>query len=107
MSPTRRPRTSPATAAGSSKAHEGHRTARHVRPRHRLHRPGRSKGEIFAVITSVLDHQDLPAPDLAVAYHQRREIELAFDEFETHQRGHAAVLRPRSPDTVMQEFYCP
>jgi hypothetical protein len=67
--------------------------------------PGRGKGELFTVVTSVLDYQELPAPDLAAAYHQRWEIELTFGELETRQRGPAAVLRSRSPDLVLQELY--
>ena len=67
--------------------------------------PGRGKGELFTVVTSVLDYQELPAPDLAAAYHQRWEIELTFGEIETAQRGPAAVLRSRSPDLVIQELY--
>jgi Insertion element 4 transposase N-terminal/Transposase DDE domain len=67
--------------------------------------PGRGNGELFTIVTSVLDHQDLPAPEIAAAYHERWEIEIAFDEIETHQRGPAAVLRSRSPDMVMQELY--
>lgn len=67
--------------------------------------PGRGKGEIFTVVTSVLDYQQLPAPDLAAAYHQRWEIEITFSEIETRQRGPAAVLRSRSPDLVLQELY--
>jgi hypothetical protein len=67
--------------------------------------PGRGSGEVFTVVTSVLDHQDLPAPDLAAAYCQRRETELAFDEIKTHQRGPAVILRSRSPDMVIQELY--
>lgn len=67
--------------------------------------PGRGKGEVFTVVTSVLDCQDLPAPEIAAAYHQRWEIELAFDEVETRQLGRAALLRSRSPDMVTQELY--
>ena len=67
--------------------------------------PGHGKGEVFTVVTSVLDHQELPAPEIAAAYHERWEIELAFDEIETHQRGPAAVLRSRTPDMVLQELY--
>jgi Insertion element 4 transposase N-terminal/Transposase DDE domain len=68
--------------------------------------PGRGeKNEIFTVITSVLDHQDLAAADLAAAYRQRWEIELAFNEIETRQRGPAVILRSRSPDLVLQELY--
>jgi hypothetical protein len=67
--------------------------------------PGRGKGELFTLVTSVTDHQELTAPDLAAAYHQRWEIEIAFGEIETRQRGPAAVLRSRSPDLVIQELY--
>jgi len=66
--------------------------------------PGRG-GEVVTLVTSILDHQDTPAPDLAAAYHQRWEIELAFDELKTHQRGPAVILRSRSPDLVLQELY--
>jgi hypothetical protein len=67
--------------------------------------PGRGSGEVFTVVTSALDYQDLPAPELAAAYHERWEIELAFDELKTHQRGPAVILRSRSPDLVIQELY--
>jgi IS4 transposase len=43
--------------------------------------------------------------DLAEAYHERWEIELAFDEIETHQRGPAVILRSKSPEMVLQELY--
>jgi hypothetical protein len=66
--------------------------------------PGRG-GEVVTLVTSITDHLDTPAPDLAAAYHQRWEIELAFDEVKTHQRGPAVILRSRSPDLVLQEIY--
>jgi hypothetical protein len=68
--------------------------------------PGRGdKGEVITVVTSVAGHEDMTAADLAAAYHERWEIELAFDEMETHQRGPAVILRSRSPDLVLQELY--
>jgi hypothetical protein len=67
--------------------------------------PGRGKGEVFTVVTSVLDPEQLPAPEIAAAYHERWEIEITFDEIETRQRGRAAILRSRSPDLVLQELY--
>jgi len=45
------------------------------------------------------------ATDLAAAYHQRREIELTFDELKTHQRGARLVLRSKSPELVQQEIW--
>ena len=68
--------------------------------------PGRGeKNEIFTVITSVLDPGDMAAADLAAAYHERWEIEITFDEIETHQRGPAVILRSRAPGLVLQELY--
>jgi Insertion element 4 transposase N-terminal/Transposase DDE domain len=66
--------------------------------------PGRG-GEVVTLVTSITDYQDTPAPELAAAYHQRWEIELAFDEVKTHQRGPAVILRSRSPGLVLQELY--
>jgi Insertion element 4 transposase N-terminal/Transposase DDE domain len=67
--------------------------------------PGHGSGEVFTVVTSILDYQDTPAPDLAAAYCQRWETELAFGEIKTSQRGPAVILRSRSPDLVIQELY--
>ena len=45
------------------------------------------------------------ATELAAAYIQRWEIELAFDELKTHQRGPHTVLRSKSPELVLQEIW--
>jgi len=45
------------------------------------------------------------ATELAGAYAQRWEIETAFDELKTHQRGPRAVLRSKSPELVTQEIW--
>lgn len=63
------------------------------------------KGEIFTLITSILDEEDMSAVDLAEAYRERWEAELAFDELKTHERGTAMVLRSKSPDMILQELY--
>jgi hypothetical protein len=34
-----------------------------------------------------------------------RQIELSFDEIETHQIGHDRVLRSRTPELVKQEIW--
>jgi hypothetical protein len=66
-------------------------------------RPG--SGELFCLITTITDPKLAPAVDLAAAYHQRWEIELSFDEIETHQTGHLRVLRSRTPELVKQEIW--
>jgi hypothetical protein len=60
---------------------------------------------IYRLATTILDPDKAPADDLAALYHQRWEIETAFDELKTHLRGARIVLRSKTPDLVRQEFY--
>ena len=61
--------------------------------------------ELYRLITTLLDPESAPAPELAALYHERWEIETAFDELKTHLRGRRIVLRSRTPELVVQEFY--
>jgi hypothetical protein len=60
---------------------------------------------LYRLVTTVLDHQQAPATELAALYHERWDIETAFDELKTHLRGARIVLRSKTPDLVRQEFY--
>jgi len=60
---------------------------------------------LYRLLTSILDGEIAPADELAALYHQRWEIETAFDELKTHLRGARVVLRSKKPDLVRQEFY--
>lgn len=60
---------------------------------------------IYRLATTILDAAKAPAGELAALYHQRWEIETAFDELKTHLRGAQIVLRSKTPDLVRQEFY--
>jgi hypothetical protein len=66
---------------------------------------GRDNDETYRLFTTILDPNDVSALDLAAAYSQRWEIESAFDELKTHQRGPRTVLRSKSPDLVVQEVW--
>jgi len=59
----------------------------------------------YRVATTILDPTRAPAEDLAALYHERWEIESAFDELKTHLRGRQITLRSKTPDLVRQEFY--
>jgi hypothetical protein len=59
----------------------------------------------YRLITTITDWQQALAPDLAAAYHQRWEFEIALDEIETHQIAHSRVLRSKSPEMVRQEIW--
>jgi len=61
------------------------------------------------LITNILD-TDITARTLALHYHQRWDIEIAFDEIKTHQcatlRGQSpTIFRSKRPDLVAQELY--
>ena len=60
---------------------------------------------IYRLLTSILDPERAPALDLAALYHERWEIETAFDELKTHLRGARIVLRSKTPDLVRQELH--
>ena len=62
-------------------------------------------GELFCLITTLVDHEFATAVELAAAYAQRWEIELSFDEIEIHQTGGDRVLRSRTPELVKQEIW--
>ena len=60
---------------------------------------------VYRLFTTLTDPDAAPALELAAAYAQRWEIETAFDELKTHQRGPRTVLRSKSPDLVLQEIW--
>ena len=60
---------------------------------------------LYRLATTILDHVLAPAAELGALYHERWEIETAFDELKTHLRGTHIVLRSKTPDLVRQEFY--
>ena len=61
--------------------------------------------QLYRLVTTILDPKQASAKDLAALYHERWEIESAFDELKTHLRGRQTLLRSRTPDLVRQEFY--
>jgi IS4 transposase len=61
--------------------------------------------ESYRLFTTILDPDEASAEQLALAYGQRWEVENAFDELKTHQRGPRKVLRSKSPELVFQEIW--
>jgi Insertion element 4 transposase N-terminal/Transposase DDE domain len=60
---------------------------------------------LYRLITTILDHEQAPAEELAALYHERWEIETTLDELKTHLRGAQIVLRSKTPELVRQEFF--
>lgn len=60
---------------------------------------------VYRLATTIQDPTQAPAQELAALYHERWEIETAFDELKTHLRGRQITLRSKTPDLIRQEFY--
>lgn len=68
--------------------------------------PGVSTAELsYRLVTSILEPARAPAAELATLYHERWEMETAFDELKTHLRGGQRVLRSKTPELVRQEAW--
>jgi hypothetical protein len=72
--------------------------ARAVHVRRRGFRP-------YVVLTSLVDAVQYPAAEIAALYHDRWEVELAFDELKTHTLDRLETLRSKAPARVRQEVW--
>jgi len=62
-------------------------------------------GEVIRLLTDLFDHDAYPARELAVLYHERWEVESAYRQIKTFQRGRQEVLRSTDPQLVRQEVW--
>jgi hypothetical protein len=62
-------------------------------------------GQVYRLVTTLLNPHVAPALVLIELYHERWEIELVIDEIKTHARGQRKVLRSKTPEGVRQELY--
>jgi Insertion element 4 transposase N-terminal/Transposase DDE domain len=60
---------------------------------------------VCRLFTSLLDHKRFPARAVAELYHERWELELAFDELKTDMLNRKECLRSKYPDGVEQEVW--
>ena len=60
---------------------------------------------VYRLATTLLDPATAPATELAALYHERWEVETAYDEVKTHILGPGALLRSKTPELVLQEVH--
>jgi hypothetical protein len=65
----------------------------------------KTESEQYRLLCSILDTKKAPAIKLAKLYTKRWTIETVFDELKSKLRGHAVVLRSKTPENVRQEVY--
>jgi hypothetical protein len=56
------------------------------------------------ILTSLVDAARYPAAELVVLYHERWEIEVAYDEIKTHLLNREEAFRSKTPVGVRQEL---
>jgi len=61
-------------------------------------------GKPGRLMTNLLDPEAWPAAEVVAMYHERWEIEIAFDELKTHMLERKECLRSKSPSGVKQEI---
>jgi transposase IS4-like protein/DDE family transposase len=57
------------------------------------------------LLTSLTDAEAYPAKELLALYHERWELELAYDELKTHMLRREEAIRSRTPAGVRQELW--
>lgn len=57
------------------------------------------------LLTSLVDAEAYPAKELLALYHERWELELAYDELKTHMLRREEAIRSRTPEGVRQELW--
>ncbi len=57
------------------------------------------------ILTSLTDAEKYPARELIALYHERWEVELAYDEIKTHLLEREECIRSRTPEGVRQELW--
>lgn len=65
----------------------------------------KGKEELYRLITTMLDHNEAPALELAALYSKRWTIETVYDELKNHTREKKVFLKSKTPDLAIQEFY--
>ena len=68
-------------------------------------RGGRAKASTIRLLTSLLDHEEHPAGEIAVLYAERWQIEIAFLHLKKTLRGARRVLRGKSGILARQEAW--
>lgn len=72
---------------------------------YRVKDPNVADGEVYRLITTILDPAQADAKELAALYPQRWEIEITIKESKTILRKGKITLRSKKPELVRQEFW--
>lgn len=62
-------------------------------------------GELYRLVTSIMDPEVAPAKELAILYHERWDIEGFLKQIKNVQLNSDKIFRSKSPDGVRQEFW--
>jgi Insertion element 4 transposase N-terminal/Transposase DDE domain len=66
---------------------------------------GKTKASRYRILTTLLDHHAYPAKQIAAAYAERWQAEIAYYRIKVSLRGTGAALRGRTPRLARQEIW--
>jgi Insertion element 4 transposase N-terminal/Transposase DDE domain len=66
---------------------------------------GQTRTETYRLVTTLLDHTDAPATEIAALYHQRWESETSYGQLKPRLIGSDVTLRSRTSEGIAQETY--
>ena len=66
---------------------------------------GRQRRSRFRILTTLLNHDAYPAPQIAAVYAERWQAELAYYRIKVTLRGNGVVLRGQTPNLAKQEIW--
>lgn len=66
---------------------------------------GQTRTETYRLATTLLDHTEAPAAQIAALYHQRWESETSYGQLKPRLIGADVTLRSRTRDGIAQEIY--
>lgn len=64
-----------------------------------------NSGELYRLVTTVMDPATAPGKELAILYHERWDIEGFLKQIKSVQLNAEKIFRSKSPDGVRQEFW--
>jgi len=68
-------------------------------------RAGKTRTTLFRILTTLLDHEQYPAAQIAQTYAQRWQVEIIYLRLKVTLRGPGTRLRGQTPRLAEQEIY--
>ncbi len=66
---------------------------------------GKARTSLFRILTTLLDHEQYPAEQIAQTYAERWQVEIIYLRLKATLRGSGTRLRGQTPQLAVQELW--